>query len=187
MRCYALRLRIVAKRFAKGERPEDLVSLMIAAEGRDGITQANVIDNLLILVLGALDTTVRWMGNLVVLLHRHPGALADVRSDLSLLPQAAEEAMRVESVVNVNLRIVNVDGIELCGQALHAGDFVYTLPAAANRDPQWFERPGEFDIHPQTKASSRVRIWHSPVPRHEYRTQGSACNADPSARRLAAV
>ena len=143
-------LRVAVKdrreRFAKGEAPQDLVSLMVAAEGHDGITEAIALDNLLNLLLGALDTTVRWLGNILVVLHRHPHALAAVRADRSLLPQAVEEVMRLESVVQLTLRIVRNDGIELCGQALTVGDFVYAMPGAANRDPLVFERPGEFDI-----------------------------------------
>ena len=72
-------------------------------------------------------------------------------ADRSLLPQALEEVMRVESVVQLTLRIVRNDGIELGGQLLKAGDFVYAMPGAANRDPLVFERPGEFDIFRKPK------------------------------------
>ena len=143
-------LRVAVKdrreRFARGEAPQDLVSLMVAAEGHDGITQSIALDNLLNLLLGALDTTVRWLGNILVVLHRHPHVLAAIRADRSLLPQAMEEVMRLESVVQLTLRIVRTDGIKLCGQALKAGDLVYAMPGAANRDPLAFERSGDFDI-----------------------------------------
>ena len=151
---YALLRAAVAdrrERLGRGEAPQDLVSLMVAAEGHNGITQSIALDNLLNLLLGALDTTVRWMGNILVVLRRHPQALAAVLADRSLLPQALEEVMRVESVVQLTLRIVRNDGIELGGQLLKAGDFVYAMPGAANRDPLVFERPGEFDIFRKPK------------------------------------
>ena len=52
-----LRLEIAdrQKRLAAGEELDDLISLMVLAEGRDGITSAHVLNNALNLVLGALD------------------------------------------------------------------------------------------------------------------------------------
>ena len=51
------------RRFAAGETPEDLTALMVAAEGRELITASVVRDNLLNFILGALDTTEKWLGN----------------------------------------------------------------------------------------------------------------------------
>ena len=141
------------ERLARGEEPRDLVSLMVGAEGNDGISQSIVLDNLLNLVLGALDTTVRWMGNVVVVLHRHPDVLAAIRADRSQLAQAVEEVLRLESPVQATMRIVKHDGIELAGQTLKAGEFVYAINAAANRDPNAFERPCEFDIYRKPKLN----------------------------------
>ncbi len=40
--------------FIAGEQPKDLISLMLAAEGKDGITASIALGNILILFLGAL-------------------------------------------------------------------------------------------------------------------------------------
>jgi cytochrome P450 len=87
------------------------------------------------------------MGNAIVLLHRHPDALAEVRANPALLPQALEEVMRMESVTRFAIRTVRADGVELGGQALARGDTVYLLGSLANRDPEAFDNPERFDIH----------------------------------------
>ena len=138
------------ERLARGEEPQDLISLMVAANS-EGITESVVLDNLLNLLLGALDTSVRWMGNIFMVLDRHPQILAEIRADRSLIPQAIEEVMRVESVVQRNLRITRNENTEIGGQKLKAGDLVYMLTGAANRDPAAFDRPGEFDIRRKPK------------------------------------
>lgn len=134
------------ERFARGEEPQDLISLMVAAEGKDGISSSIVLNNCLNLVLGALDTTVRWTGNVLAVLHRHPDLLAEVRADRSLVPKALDEIMRFETIVQVTSRIVRTDGVTMGGQSLKQGDLIYAMPGAANRDPALFERPGELDI-----------------------------------------
>lgn len=140
-------MRLRRERFAAGEKPDDLVSLMVAAEGRDGITRTNAVDNLMNLFLGALDTTAKWLGNILVVLHRHKLALAEIRADWRLLPQAIEEVMRLESVAQALLRLVKKDGAELAGQTLKAGERVHVLLGVANHDPAIFHDAGTFDIH----------------------------------------
>jgi pimeloyl-[acyl-carrier protein] synthase len=139
------------ERLANGEELTDLISLMVAAEGRDGITEAIALDNLLNLLLGALDTSVRWMGNILMVLSRHPEILTAVRADRGLLLQTVEEVMRLESVVQLTMRIVRGDDVVVGGEHLKAGDFIYMLTGAANRDPEVFERAYEFDIYRKPK------------------------------------
>ena len=139
------------KRLAAGEQPGDMISLMVAAEGHNGITQSIALDNLVNLFLGALDTTVRWLGNSVVTLQNVPGVQAQVRQDRTLLPKAIEEVMRMDTVIQLTQRIVCADGVVVGGQALAAGENVYALPGAANRDPAAFSDPHRFDLARKAK------------------------------------
>jgi cytochrome P450 len=97
--------------------------------------------------LGALDTTVKWLGTVVVVLNRYPEILAEVRANQELLPQAMEEAMRLESVAQLLMRLVREDGTPLGRHVLSAGEPIYLALGVANRDPAVFERPEIFDIH----------------------------------------
>lgn len=138
-------------RIARGEQPGDLIALIAAAEGRDGISRSVMLDNLFNVFIGGADTTVRWMGNAIVNFHRRPEVLAELRANPALLPQALEEVMRIESVTRFAIRTVRADGVELAGQPLARGDTVYALTSAANRDPAAFEDPERFDIHRKPK------------------------------------
>jgi cytochrome P450 len=135
------------RRLAAGERLDDLVSLMVAAEVRGEVTRTQVADNILNFFTGAIDTTSRWMGNVFVLLNRHGNVLQEIRANRKLLAQTLEEVMRFETVPQLLLRHVRRDGIELAGRELKAEERIYVLPGAANRDPGIFDHPMTFDIH----------------------------------------
>ena len=136
----------------------DLVSLIAGAEGRSGITREVALDNLFNVFTGGADTTVRWLGNAVVVLHRHPDVLAKLRADPSLIPQALEEVMRLRSVTRFAVRTICVDQVELAGEILKRGDAVYLLTSVANHDPQAFEAPERFDLH---RSKSRQHLGFS--------------------------
>jgi cytochrome P450 len=135
------------ERLSHGEQPDDLVALIAGAEGQSGITRRVILDNLFNVFTGGADTTVRWMGNAIDILHRNPDALAELHANPVLLPQALEEVMRLQSVTRFAIRTVNADGVELGGCPLARGDTVYFLTSLANRDPAAFDEPDRFDLH----------------------------------------
>jgi len=132
-------------RMAAGETPDDLTSLMVAAEGRDGITAENVTDNLFNFILGAMDTTEKWLGNIVVWLGSDPAARAALTADPALIERFNEELMRFWSVAQTVQRRVREQGAELAGVRMNGGDAVYLMIGAANRDPAEFANPDLFD------------------------------------------
>lgn len=132
-------------RLAAGEDARDFVSLMVAAEGGP-ISRAMVIDNLLNFILGAMDTTEKWIGNVVVHLAGDP-ALADrLRADRAAIEPVLDEVMRIETVAQVIMRRVRAETAELCGATLRAGDPVFLMLGAANRDPAAYADPDSFDL-----------------------------------------
>ncbi len=112
-------------RLSESEPAVDLVGLIAQAEGHRGITRAVTLDNLFNVFIGGADTTVRWMGNAIAVLHHHSAALAELRASPNLLPQALEEVMRLETVTRFAIRTVRTDGVELAGHSLPRGDTVY--------------------------------------------------------------
>jgi cytochrome P450 len=138
-------------RAAAGEQLHDLISLMVAAEGRGGITRDMAADNLLNFFLGALDTTMKWLGHIVVFLDRRPDVREAVRLRRDLLPQVMEEVMRLETVAQSLMRIVRED-TELAGVRLRAGDQLYVLLGAANRETAVFDDPSAFRLDREAKA-----------------------------------
>lgn len=132
-------------RMATGEEPDDLTTLMVAAEGHNGITARMVFDNLFNFILGALDTTEKWLGNIVVRLCEDADLRERVAADPKLIEPLVDEVMRFSTVAQTIQRRVREDGTELGGQTLKGGDALYLMLGAANRDPAEFPDPDRFD------------------------------------------
>jgi len=71
--------------------------------------------------------------------------LAALRRRPELINQAVEEILRYEPPQQVAWRSVLSD-CEIGGQQIKKGDQLMLLLGAANRDPEVFERPEDFDI-----------------------------------------
>ncbi|MFI7678226.1 cytochrome P450 [Actinophytocola sp. NPDC049390] len=105
-----------------------------------------VVANAAVLMFGGIDTTESMIANLVLHLLSHPAALAAVRTDRTLLPNAIEESLRHEPAASVVDRYATRD-VTLAGAEIAQGDLVRVSIAGANRDPAVFGDPDTFDIH----------------------------------------
>ncbi|MFE4451818.1 cytochrome P450 [Streptomyces sp. NPDC056796] len=94
--------------------------------------------------LGAgVDTTVAAIGNIVALLGSHPGQLALIRDDPSLVPAAFNEVLRYWAPVHAWGRRATRD-VEIDGAVIPAGAQIAILFGAGNRDPRHYENPDAF-------------------------------------------
>ncbi|WP_320068499.1 cytochrome P450 [Micromonospora sp. RTGN7] len=80
---------------------------------------------------------------------RRPDQLDLLRAEPELAPTAVEELLRFDGPSKMLIRQVKAD-FELGGQRLRAGERLYLVTAAANRDPARFPHPDELDLrrHP---------------------------------------
>jgi cytochrome P450 len=140
-------------RFARGEEPSDLIALMVAAEGREGFSPSIVADNIFNFMLGALDTSEKWFGNIACRLYRTPALLAEIAAEPGLIGRLIDEVMRFDTVAQTIQRRVKGDDVELCGQRMKQGDSVLVMLGAANRDPAAFADPERFDIHRMVQSN----------------------------------
>ena len=106
----------------------------------------------------ALDTTINATTNLMWLLAHHPDEWDRLRDDPSLVPNAIDEALRMESPIHSFSRCTT-DDTELGGVTIPAGSRVSISFAAANRDPLVFDDPDRFDIG-RTNASEHLALGH---------------------------
>lgn len=139
--------------FARGEEPEDLIARMVAAVGHNGITESIMRDNIWNFLLGAVDTTERWMGNALLRLAAHPDHAAAIRADAALLEPFLDEVMRSDTVAQVIQRKVRETGAELAGQHLAPGANVYAMLGAASRDAAEHANANDFDPARTAKAN----------------------------------
>ena len=128
-----------------GERPDDLLTLLIEAEHEGApLTERHVIGSCFLLLIAGIDTTWSAIGSSLWHLATHPDDQARLRAEPDLLPYAVEEFLRFYSPVTM-ARFVT-DDVEVHGCPMQRGDKVLMTFPAANRDPAVFDRPDEFVI-----------------------------------------
>ncbi|MFI5718896.1 cytochrome P450 [Nocardia sp. NPDC051750] len=147
---------IVAAR--RREPQDDLISVLVAAElaEPDGsshrLSDAEIYSFAILLLLAGSGTTWKQMGITLTALLQRPALLEQVRADRSLLRPVIEEALRWMPTDPMFSRYVTTD-TDFFGTLLPAGAVLHLCLGAANRDPQRWERPDEFDITRKLRAS----------------------------------
>ena len=93
----------------------------------------------------SLDTTIFAIGSLIWLFAQHPDQWERVRTDLSLVPGAINEAIRLESHIRGFTRVLTRD-VSYDDAQITPGSRVLLLYASANRDERKWEGPEHFDV-----------------------------------------
>lgn len=129
-----------------GERPDDLITLLIEATDDDGapLTERHTIGACFLLLLAGIDTTWSAIGSALWHLATHPDDQRRLRDDPSLIHTAVEEVLRFYSPVTMARYVA--DDVEVAGCPMKAGDKVLMNFPGGNRDPEMFERADEFVI-----------------------------------------
>lgn len=141
------------------ERPrEDFLGLLANADPAE-ISEEEVVANAMLLLLAGHVAPRNLIGNVVYLLLTHPGQLAMLKEDPSLLNGAIEETLRYEPPVTLIPRIA-LEDIEIEGETIQAGKIVQLSIASANRDPSRFPNPDHFDI--TKKRGPSLSFGHGP-------------------------
>jgi len=140
---------------------EDLISGLAHAE-LDGerLSDDEIFSFLRLLLPAGVETTFRSTGNLLYLLLAQPEQLHSVRSDRSLIPQAIEEALRLETPL-LNITRLATRDTEIDGVPVPAGSTIMLMLAAANREQTRYEEPDRFDIS-RANPKPHVSFGHGP-------------------------
>jgi cytochrome P450 len=131
------------------EHPDDLLTAMLQMS--DAMNDDEIRSAAILLLLAGYDTTAKLMSNCLVVLEQHPDQRRLVAQDPSLVPAAVEEVLRWAGVAQMTPRRVQRDTV-LAEVPLSAGDRLYTLHGAANRDPARWPDPQGFDVRREQKA-----------------------------------
>ncbi|MEZ0096047.1 cytochrome P450, cyclodipeptide synthase-associated [Streptacidiphilus sp. EB129] len=133
----------------------DLISRLCTAE-YDGLAMTD--REVTALVINVLAAAVEPADKTLALLFKHlidhPEQFAQVRSDPGLLPAAIAETLRYTPPVQLIPRQVERE-TEFAGGTVPAGATVFCMIGAANRDPEAFCAPDEFDIHRADLSTAR--------------------------------
>ena len=131
---------------------DDLMTELLNAEvdEPDGSRRPLTRDEVVIyasMVAGAgNETATRLIGFTMQLLAQHPDQRRLLVEDPSLIPNAIEEILRLESPSPAQGRYVQHD-VELYGTIVTEGSTMLLLNGAANRDERHFTDPDRFDVH----------------------------------------
>ncbi len=109
------------------------------------LTEDELVSNINILLSTGHETTTHLIGNGLLALLQHPDQLKKLRTQHALLASAIEEMLRYDNPVQITYRSA-VDDAEIKGKQIRKGDLVNTIIASANRDPQRFTNPDDFNI-----------------------------------------
>jgi cytochrome P450 len=148
--------RLIVQR--RREPRNDLISILAHAElpGIHGgvperLSDDEIVAFLRLLVPAGAQTTYRMLTNLLYGLLTHPDQLDALRRDHSLVPKAIEEGLRWEPPLIFVGRTATADG-QIAGCPVAAGTAVNLCLSAANRTPDRWPEPDEFNIFRPTLA-----------------------------------
>ncbi|NDV07675.1 cytochrome P450 [Rhodococcus sp. IEGM 248] len=125
--------------------PGGLATTIHEAAARGDIPQEAVIPLMAGYSIPAFDTTISAIGSAIWMFAQHPDQWDLVRADRSLIPNAFNEVLRLESPVQMFARVTtkpySTDGLELAPDSR-----ILLMFASANRDERQYTDPDIFDV-----------------------------------------
>jgi cytochrome P450 len=155
--------RVIADRRARGAEADDILSMLLSAREEDGsgMSDQQIHDEAMTLLLGGSETTSTTLSWLFHVLGTHPmieqrvhAELDDALRDWDGGAQALRKLDYLSRVVQETLRLypagwllnrVSLTEVELGDYRLPSGSMVFFSPYALHRDPAAFPDPERFD------------------------------------------
>jgi cytochrome P450 len=109
------------------------------------LTEEELVSNINILLSTGHETTTHLIGNGLLALLQHRDQMENLQAQPKLLDSAIEEMLRYDSPVQITYRSALEDA-DIHGKLIRKGDLVNSILGSANRDPERFSNPDDFDI-----------------------------------------
>ena len=131
---------------------EDLLSVLIAAEeAGDRLSTDELVMLAEAVLMAGTDTTRNQLASCVALFGARPDQWAKFVADPSLAPRVVDETMRFLGAVQGTVRVAS-EAIEYRDVVFPQGSLMFASLAAANRDPDVYSDPMQFDITRESAA-----------------------------------
>lgn len=128
---------------------DDLISTLIAAEADgDKLSDVELVNLVLDVLIGGVDTTQSQLAHAIRLFAEHPDQWALLGKDPDLAPRAVDEVLRHEPVTPFTARIL-VEDVTFRDIAFPAGTVIMVCSFTGNRDGTG---PADFDITAERPA-----------------------------------
>ena len=125
-----------------------LVADLVAIHDEDdaGLELFELIATCTLLLFAGSETTTTLLNNALAVLDARPDERARIANESDAATSAVEELLRFAGPTRLMVRHALEDVPLPSGAVLPAGDRVFMIVTAANRDPERFQRPDTFDI-----------------------------------------
>jgi cytochrome P450 len=124
---------------------DDLISAFATDDVEGRMTDNEIVNTSLLLLIAGHETTVNLIANGTLTLLRHPDVLKRLRDDPRLIVGTIEELLRYEPSVHLVPGRIALDDIAVGGTVIPRGAQITLALAAGNRDPDHVRDPDVFD------------------------------------------
>ncbi len=141
---------------------DDFISVLARGEREGVFSRHEVLANTSLLLLAGHETTINLLCNGTLSLMRHPDQWELLKQDPSGRTRlATEECLRYDSPV-VSIQRIAAQDVEIRGKVMRKNDRIRWFISSANRDPDAFESPTNFDIsrHPNPHVAFGSGVHH---------------------------
>ncbi|MFS8104773.1 cytochrome P450 [Lentzea alba] len=143
------------------QRPRaDLISEQLGKADADAFgdrgewdSDDELVVNIISLINAGLETTANYLGNGVLALLRNPSQLELLRTDPSIAVTAAEELLRYDSPAPIITPQLASEDLEIGGHLIRAGELLFPVLGAANRDPAQYTDPETLDLRRESAVT----------------------------------
>ena len=133
---------LIAHRRRHPQGDDDLLTRLLSD---DQLTEMELAQNCVFLLNAGHETTTNLIGNGLHLLLTHPDSMLRLRQEPQLIATTVEECLRYESSNQLGNRLV-IERAVVRDVVLEPGTYLTLCIGAANRDPDEFHDPDQFDI-----------------------------------------
>lgn len=141
---YVYMMQLIDER-RKNPGDDILSALVMAEEAGDKLSDEELIQQAIGLLIAGLETTMGVIGNGMRCFAQHPEQFELLAAQPDLVESAVEECMRYEPSIPFTIRVMWED-TEFDGITIPANGVVQAMLITANRDPEMFSNPDTFDI-----------------------------------------
>ncbi|MDT8912393.1 cytochrome P450 [Amycolatopsis sp. PS_44_ISF1] len=128
-------------------RPDLITTLTDAHDTGHHLSEPELVDLCVNLLVAGHETTVSQMANFVHVLLDHPAQARRLRENPALIRTAVEELLRFVPLTNAaSFPRYATEDITIGGTLIHAGEPVLVASGAANHDPRHFTQPHHLDL-----------------------------------------
>lgn len=136
---------IAHRRAHPGDPETDVLTRLINGDDDAQLSEIELIQNCIFILNAGHETTTNLIGSALALLYDFPDQKQRLIDDRTLVGTAIEEVLRFRSPNQFGNRETSRD-VEVGGHRIPAGTNLHLCIGAANRDPEAFVNPTEFDI-----------------------------------------